>query len=116
MQNEYGLQLIAINNEYRGLSYILINTALFMIPLLLLMKRWTLPAGTMSLFFGIVAALNSLLDGFRHYPVIFIAMLSGLATRCIVFSDLIATEYGRIGSLLRQFPLYYGAFITAGCM
>ncbi|MFD0590372.1 hypothetical protein ACFQZE_20500 [Paenibacillus sp. GCM10027627] len=77
MQNEYGLHLIAVNNEYRGLSYILINTMLFMIPLFLLMKRWILPVGAMTLYFGIITGLNSWLDGFRHFPVIVIALAAG---------------------------------------
>lgn len=79
LQKEYGLPLITINNEYRGLSYIIINTLLFMIPLFLLMKRWRMPFGAMTLFFVIITALNSSLDGFRHYPVIIIAAAAGFA-------------------------------------
>lgn len=79
LQNEYGLHLIAINNEYRGLSYILINTLQLMLPLMLLMKRWKLPPGSIMLFLGIIVSLNSSLDGFRHYPVILIALAAGLA-------------------------------------
>jgi len=79
LQSEYGLWLITINNEHRGLSYILINTLLFMIPLFLLMKRWIVPIGTMTLFLVITTTLNSSLDGFRHYPVILIAGAAGIA-------------------------------------
>jgi hypothetical protein len=33
----------------------------------------------MMLFLGLIASLNSSLDGFRHYPVILIALAAGLA-------------------------------------
>ncbi|MBH5319712.1 hypothetical protein I6N90_18095 [Paenibacillus sp. GSMTC-2017] len=78
LNNEYGLSLIVTNNEYRGLSYILINTMLLMIPLFLLMKRWTVPLGTITVYLGMITALNGSLDGFRHYTVIVIALTAGL--------------------------------------
>lgn len=78
MQNEYGLEIIKTINESRGLSYILITTLFLMIPLFLLMKSWTLPMGSITLYLGIITTFNSFLDGFRHYPVIVIAMTAGL--------------------------------------
>ncbi|MBM7566898.1 hypothetical protein [Paenibacillus sacheonensis] len=70
--------LIAENNQLRGLSYILIDTVVYMFPVFLLMKRWQLPIGTMGLLFALITVMMNVLDGFQNYPSIFIALGAGL--------------------------------------
>lgn len=69
---------IVENNEMRGLTYILLNTLIFMYPVFLLMKRWMIPFGTIALLFTLLTALMSVLDGFVNYPSIIIAFAAGL--------------------------------------
>jgi hypothetical protein len=69
---------IAQNNEMRGLTYLLLNTLVFMYPVFLLMKRWTLPFGAIAMLFALLTTLMSVLDGFRYYPSIIIAFAAGL--------------------------------------
>ncbi|QHW33272.1 hypothetical protein GZH47_22425 [Paenibacillus rhizovicinus] len=65
-------------NKTRGISYILIDTIVYMFPVFLLMKRWTLPAGTMTALFTLVSVMMNVLDGFQNYPSIFVALGAGL--------------------------------------
>ncbi|MFC4811019.1 hypothetical protein [Paenibacillus sp. GCM10023250] len=76
--NQFGGGFIAENNAERGLSYILIDTLVYMFPVFLLMKRWALPIGTITLHFTIVTVMMNVLDGFQNYPSIFIACGAGL--------------------------------------
>ncbi|NBD27622.1 hypothetical protein [Paenibacillus glycinis] len=75
---QFGGGLIAENNEMRGLSYILIDTLVYMFPVFLLMKRWQLPFGAIALHFALIAVMMNVLDGFQNYPSIFIALAAGL--------------------------------------
>ncbi|QHT62736.1 hypothetical protein GXP70_23975 [Paenibacillus lycopersici] len=65
-------------NKTRGLVFILIDTLVYMFPVFLLMKRWTLPAGTMTALFTLVSVMMNVLDGFQNYPSIFVALGAGL--------------------------------------
>jgi hypothetical protein len=65
-------------NEMRGLSYLILNTMQYMIPLLLLMKRWQLPLGAVTVLFTFVTVLMNVLDGFDNIPAIIIAFATGL--------------------------------------
>jgi hypothetical protein len=65
-------------NEMRGLSYILLDTLLYMFPVFLLMKRWKLPPGTITLLFIMITVMMNVLDGFIHWRAIIVALAAGL--------------------------------------
>ncbi|PWW08576.1 hypothetical protein DFQ01_101299 [Paenibacillus cellulosilyticus] len=65
-------------NEMRGLSYIILNTIQYMIPLLLLIKRWRLPFGAVTVLFTFVTVLMNVLDGFDNVAAIVIAFTAGV--------------------------------------
>ncbi|GMK40341.1 hypothetical protein PCCS19_33970 [Paenibacillus sp. CCS19] len=65
-------------NEMRGLSYLLLNTMQYMIPLLLLIRRWRLPLGTVTVLFTFVTVLMNALDGFENAVSIAFAFAAGL--------------------------------------
>lgn len=66
------------DNTLRGLVYIFLNTAMFMYPVFLLIKRWIVPFGTFTVLFTLVSALMTVLDGLESYPGIIILLLAGL--------------------------------------
>ncbi|WP_308635913.1 hypothetical protein [Paenibacillus silvisoli] len=76
--SQFGYGLITENNETRGLAFILIDTLVFMYPVFLLLKRWQLPFGAMTLLFAIVSTMMNVLDGFEFYQSIIIAGAAGL--------------------------------------
>jgi hypothetical protein len=65
-------------NEIRGLTTMLLNTLLFMFPVFLLMRRWTLPFGAMALLFVILTGLMNVLDGFIHWRSMIVVFGAGL--------------------------------------
>jgi hypothetical protein len=65
-------------NETRGLTYILLNTIVYMFPAFLLMRRWKLPFGTLLLLFTIITIMMNVLDGFQDWRSIIIALAAGL--------------------------------------
>lgn len=65
-------------NEMRGLSYLLLNTMQYMIPLLLLIRRWRLPFGAVTVLFTFVTVLMNALDGFDNAITIVFAFAAGL--------------------------------------
>jgi hypothetical protein len=65
-------------NEMRGLSYLILNTMQYMIPLLLLIKRWRLPFGAVTVLFTFVTVLMNVLDGFNNAAAIVIAFAAGV--------------------------------------
>jgi hypothetical protein len=69
---------ISAFNEERGLAYILLTTLIFMFPVFMLMKRWIVPFGTVTLLFTILMVLMNVLDGFQNYPTIIIGAAAGL--------------------------------------
>jgi hypothetical protein len=66
------------DNTLRGLVYIFLNTAMFMYPVFLLIKRWIVPIGTFTVLFTLVSALMTVLDGFESYPGIIVLFAAGL--------------------------------------
>ncbi|WP_219838657.1 hypothetical protein [Paenibacillus sp. R14(2021)] len=76
--SQFGGGMIAEDNAMRGLSYILLDTLVYMFPVFLLMKRWRLPLGAITLLFTIITVMMNVLDGFQNYPSIFIAGAAGL--------------------------------------
>ncbi|SDW44959.1 hypothetical protein [Paenibacillus sp. CF384] len=70
--------IVAESNEMRGLTYILLDTLIYMYPVFLLMKRWQLPFGTITLLFAIITTMMNVLDGFVYYQSIIMAGAAGL--------------------------------------
>ena len=62
-----------------GFAAILITTVILMAPALLLLRRWRLPAGSLTLLFGVVVALVSSLTGFEMEETIAAGVVAGAA-------------------------------------
>ncbi|MBA2944015.1 hypothetical protein HZF08_37725 [Paenibacillus sp. CGMCC 1.16610] len=56
----------------------LVTTMLLVLPIMLVMRRWKLPFGTVTYFFVFEAVLMAVLDGFSHYGSIVILLISGI--------------------------------------
>ncbi|WP_169081490.1 hypothetical protein [Paenibacillus sp. PL91] len=67
------------DTQVRGLTYILLNTIVFMYPVFLLLKRWQPPFGAITCLFVIITALMSVLDGFYQLHGLFISLAAGLS-------------------------------------
>ncbi|MBP1991492.1 hypothetical protein [Paenibacillus eucommiae] len=78
----FGIRVIE-DLEIRGLTYILMNTLLFMYPVFLLLKRWQLPFGSITFLFTCISVLMGVLDGFQQYQSILISLAAGLAADSI---------------------------------
>lgn len=74
----FGSGVITEDNELRGLSYILVDTIVYMVPVFLFMKRWALPFGVLTAHFTLITVLMNVLDGFENYQSIIIAFGAGL--------------------------------------
>lgn len=71
--------------EVRGLSYILMNTLIFMYPVFLLLKRWKVPFGSFTFLFVFISVLMGVLDGFQQYHDIAISFITGICADLIVY-------------------------------
>jgi hypothetical protein len=65
--------------QLEGFAAILITTVILMAPALLLLRRWRLPAGSLTLLFGVVVALVSSLTGFEMEETIAAGVVAGAA-------------------------------------
>lgn len=65
--------------QIRGLTFILLNTLLFMYPVLLLLKRWKPPFGTITFLFVLISGLMGVLDGFYQIHGLIISLVAGLS-------------------------------------
>lgn len=65
--------------QLEGFSAILITTLILIAPALLLLRRWRLPAGSLTLLFGVVVAMDSALLGFEMEETILAGVLAGVA-------------------------------------
>lgn len=63
--------------QVEGFASILITTIVLMAPALLLLRRWQLPAGSLTLVFGAVAVLDSSLLGFLRAETVLAAVVAG---------------------------------------
>ncbi|WP_127531302.1 hypothetical protein [Paenibacillus kobensis] len=88
--------------EARGLTGILFNTVQIMAPVLLLLRRWRLPFGALTILFGGVALMMNALDGFVFAAAIAIAAGAGLAADLLYLW--LRPEPSRIGAV-RLFAL-----------
>lgn len=62
-----------------GFAAILLTTVILIAPTLLLLRRWRLPAGSLTLLFGVVVAMDSALLGFEMPETILAGVVAGLA-------------------------------------
>jgi hypothetical protein len=75
---EFGLEAM------HGAGAILFSNLLFMIPLLLVLRRWTPPAGTFTFLFGVVLLAMTGLDGFARIPLVIPALIGGAVADVLV--------------------------------
>lgn len=69
--------------EKRGILNILLTTSFLFFPVYLMMKRWTLPLGSVTFLFVLPCLLMNVLDGLGHWDFVFLGLITG------VFGDVI---------------------------
>jgi hypothetical protein len=74
----FALQRIQ-DTEVRGLAALLLNGLMLTAPVLLCLRRWRVPRGSVTFLFGAVGALMTGLDSFEHWPFVLSALIAGLA-------------------------------------
>src|SRR5207244_4865012 len=62
-----------------GVSQVLITNLLLIAPVLLLLRRWRPPFGSVTLMFGLIAALNVAMTNAARGGLVGAALLGGLA-------------------------------------
>jgi hypothetical protein len=62
----------------RAVVDFLVTTMLLVLPIMLVLRRWKLPFGTVTYFFVFEAVLMAVLDGFSHNGSIVILLISGI--------------------------------------
>ncbi|MBI3457078.1 MAG: hypothetical protein HY002_14975 [Candidatus Rokubacteria bacterium] len=62
-----------------GTACVLITNLILMTPVLLLIRRWRPPFGSVTILFTVVAALTSVLAGFRDVAMLIVALVGGVA-------------------------------------
>ncbi len=67
-----------------GFASILLTTVVLVAPTLLLLRRWTLPFGSLTILFGTVTGLVSATEGFDMGETAFAGILTGLAGDLLV--------------------------------
>jgi hypothetical protein len=67
-----------------GIAGILVTTAVLLVPLLLLVRRWRVPAGTATILFTTVAVLSSAIFNFEHGALIVAAPIGGLLADLLI--------------------------------
>lgn len=60
------------------ITSLFVTVVLFVVPTLLVLRRWSPPAGTFTLLFGVVAIAMVGLDGFERWPLAVPAVAAGL--------------------------------------
>ncbi|HET7718729.1 MAG TPA: hypothetical protein VFK43_02095 [Acidimicrobiales bacterium] len=70
--------------QLEGFSAILITTLILIAPTLLLLRRWRMPAGSLTLLFGVVVAMDSALLGFEMEETIAAGVVAGIAGDLLV--------------------------------
>ena len=61
-----------------GFASILVTTVILMTPTLVLLRRWSLPFGSLTLLFGAVVVLSSSTGGFEQGPTVAGGLVAGL--------------------------------------
>ncbi|MWC29424.1 hypothetical protein [Paenibacillus sp. MMS18-CY102] len=101
MNQFYSMHIMEVNAT-RGVTFIILNTIQFMLPVFLLIKRWVLPKGTITALFTALTVMMSVLDGFENFPAIVIGFAAGIVAD--VLYRLMRPSDQRIGAM-RMFAL-----------
>jgi hypothetical protein len=64
--------------QLEGYAAILLTTIILLAPALMLMRRWTLPFGTFTFLFGVVAVLSAAIESFDFGPNFLAPLFAGL--------------------------------------
>jgi hypothetical protein len=83
-QLDQGGEWLADELQFEGLAAILITTVILMAPTLMLLQRWRLPMGSLTLLFGAVSVLESSLWGFEMGETALAGVVAGLAADVLV--------------------------------
>lgn len=70
--------------QLEGFAAVLITTVILMTPTLLLLRRWLLPAGSLTLLFGSVCALVASIEAFDLGETAFAGLVAGVAGDVLV--------------------------------
>jgi len=77
---------LAFLTQARVAGAILLSNLILLAPALLMLKRWRVPAGSMTILFGTVTVWMAALREFHLPEVIVVALLSGLAADILVLA------------------------------
>jgi hypothetical protein len=75
---------LAEDIEVRGVSAALFTTLVLIPPVLLLLRRWRLPFGTVTFIFGVVATLSSAIENLSTWHLAAAAVGAGLVADWII--------------------------------
>ena len=70
--------------QLEGFASVLITTVILMTPTLLLLRRWLLPFGSLTMLFGTVTALTSAIEGFDMGETAAAGLVAGVAGDLLV--------------------------------
>jgi len=70
--------------QLEGFASVLITTVILMTPTLLLLRRWLLPFGSLTVLFGVVTALTSAIEGFDMGETAVAGVVAGVAGDLLV--------------------------------
>jgi hypothetical protein len=70
--------------QLEGLAAILVTTLVLMVPALLLLRRWRLPFGSLTLLFGSVATLSAAIESFDTGSTFLAGLFGGVAADLLV--------------------------------
>ncbi|HEX2035121.1 MAG TPA: hypothetical protein VHS99_13130 [Chloroflexota bacterium] len=70
--------LLAYLNQRSGIGGILFSNFLLMAPVLLMLRRWQPPFGTVTILFTLTTLLMTALDGFEYWPYVIASVAAGL--------------------------------------
>ena len=70
--------------QIKGFASILVTTVILMAPTLLLLARWSLPFGSLTLLFGAVVVLSSSMGAFEQGPTVAGGFVAGLVADLLV--------------------------------
>lgn len=75
-----------VATQEKGVANFLITTFLFIIPLFIMMIRWRIPFGSITILFTLLSTLMGALDGFSNYEGIIAGAVTGFITDLLVKS------------------------------
>jgi hypothetical protein len=67
------------DTEVRGLAALLVSGLMLTAPVLLCLRRWKIPFGSVTFLFGAIATAMTGLDGFQRWPLLLGALIAGVA-------------------------------------